>query len=241
MQPIVPPNKCPACQAATEMRAGILYCTSDSCSSQGYKRVEHFAKVMKIKGLGPATIEKLGITDPLDLYFELGDLETVLSAKVASNLREELERSCTQPLEVVISALGITLLGLATATKLVGICKHLEDITRPNCELAGLGPKVTDYLLSYDFTKLKASPLNLTFSEGSTKSQKAVVCITGKLNSFKTKAEATKALEAAGYKVSASISKDVTILINEGGVESSKTQKARNSGIKIVTNIGDLI
>ena len=70
---------------------------------------------------------------------------------------------------------------------------------------------------------------------------KGVVCISGKLKSFKTKAEATKALDSAGYEVKSSLSKQVTILVNESGLESSKTKQARDSGVTIVTNLLDLL
>jgi hypothetical protein len=36
------------------------------------------------------------------------------------------------------------------------------------------------------------------------------------------------------------LTKDVTILINESGVESAKTKKARDSGVQIITNLLDL-
>ena len=67
------------------------------------------------------------------------------------------------------------------------------------------------------------------------------VCISGKLTSFKTKADATQALAAQGYAVKSTITKDVTILVNESGIESAKTKKARESGITIVTNLLDFI
>jgi NAD-dependent DNA ligase len=67
------------------------------------------------------------------------------------------------------------------------------------------------------------------------------VCISGKLTSFKTKAEATKALEQQGYTIKSSLTKDVTILVNESGVESAKTKKARESGITIVTDLFEIL
>jgi len=66
------------------------------------------------------------------------------------------------------------------------------------------------------------------------------VCITGKLKSFKTKALATKYLETQGYLVKSSLTKDVTILVNESGVESAKTQAARDKGVLIITNLKEI-
>jgi NAD-dependent DNA ligase len=66
---------------------------------------------------------------------------------------------------------------------------------------------------------------------------RGVVCITGKLKSFKTKAEAGSALIGLGYIVKSSLTKDVTILVNESGIESAKTKQARDSGIEIITDL----
>ena len=57
----------------------------------------------------------------------------------------------------------------------------------------------------------------------------------------KTKAEAEKALTNRGWIVKSSLTKDVTHLVNESGLESSKTKKARESGISIITNLNQLI
>jgi len=84
-------------------------------------------------------------------------------------------------------------------------------------------------------------PFSFEFEQMEQKVSKGVVCISGKLKSFKTKAEATKALDSAGYEVKSSLSKQVTILVNESGLESSKTKQARDSGVTIVTNLLDLL
>ena len=68
-----------------------------------------------------------------------------------------------------------------------------------------------------------------------------VVCISGKLKSYKTKAEAAQVLSKHGYTIKDSVTKDVTILVNEGGIESQKTQKARESGVTIVENLVDFL
>ena len=69
---------------------------------------------------------------------------------------------------------------------------------------------------------------------------KNIICITGKLNSFDTKAKAKEHLENLGYEVRSTVTKDVTILLNESGVESGKTKKARDNGVRIVTTIDEL-
>jgi BRCT domain type II-containing protein len=70
---------------------------------------------------------------------------------------------------------------------------------------------------------------------------KGVVCITGKLKSYPTKAAAEKVLHKYGYETKGSLTKNVTILVNESGIESAKTNKAQEMGIKIYNNIKQLI
>ncbi len=71
-------------------------------------------------------------------------------------------------------------------------------------------------------------------------SEKHIVCITGKLNSFDTKAKAKDFIESIGFEVKSSLTKDVNILVNESGIESAKTKKARENKVRIVTNIFEL-
>jgi hypothetical protein len=70
---------------------------------------------------------------------------------------------------------------------------------------------------------------------------KGAVCISGKLSSFKTKADAAKALSYAGYQVKGTLAKDVIFLVNESGIESAKTKQARDRGITIITSLNELI
>ena len=48
-------------------------------------------------------------------------------------------------------------------------------------------------------------------------------------------------LEKYGYRVKDTLTKDVTILVNESGIASNKTKSAESKGIRIVTNIKQLI
>ena len=48
-------------------------------------------------------------------------------------------------------------------------------------------------------------------------------------------------LEKAGYTVKSSVTNAVTILINESGIDSAKTNNARAKGVSIITNIKEII
>ena len=70
---------------------------------------------------------------------------------------------------------------------------------------------------------------------------KEIICITGPLLSYSSKTEAKRALEIAGYEVKSSVTKSVTLLVNETGINSSKSKKAASAGVPTIDNLEDLI
>lgn len=241
------PTNCPSCNSSLVLVNDILYCKNSDCGSMSQKRVAHFATTLKIKGLGPAAIEKLELSHPLDIYsLTLEDITKALnSEKVASKLFAEIEQSKSKKLNDVLPALGIPLIGQTATNKLALVCSSIEDIDEAICKQAGLGPKALESLLNWleenDWYLLL--PQNLIFESTKSLGQqvKGTVCITGKLVSYKTKSEAQVELERLGYTVKSTVTKDVTILVNESGKETTKTQKARESGVLIVENLKQFI
>ena len=113
------------------------------------------------------------------------------------------------------------------------------------CRKAGLGDKASSNLTSWiekEFYSVSLLPFSFKFdTPRAVVASKGTVCISGKLSSFKTKADANAKLQELGYNIKSSLTKDVTILVNESGVESAKTKKARESGVEIITNLLDFI
>ena len=244
-QEIVPPTQCPSCDSALVWENDLLYCRSADCGEQGYKAVEHFAKTMKIKGLGPASIRKLGWTCPSEIYASTEEsiLASLGSEAVTNKLWGEIDNSIDAPLERLLPAFGIPLIGNTATRKLSETVENIHEINADTCERAGLGPKATANLLSWLDNRLvyfyTVLPHGWSFSETPSYPtvDKGMVCISGRLKSFKSKAEATTALNQAGYEVKSSLTKQVSFLINEGGQESAKTRQARNTGVTIVTDL----
>ena len=244
MEKILAPSNCPSCGEFLQWENHILYCRNTNCGSQSQKKIEHFAKTLKIKGLGPAAIEKLELDNPGDLYYlTIIDIEEALgSKKLAEKLFAEIQNSRKAPLNMVLPALSIRLIGRTATEKLSKICNGLYEVDEEVCSDAGLGPAATQSLLEYLENGLPyVLPQSMLFEKPVQKDIAGIVCISGKLKSFKTKAEATKVLEQHGYTVKSSVTKDVTILVNESGVESQKTTKARESGVTIVENLLDFL
>ena len=248
MQAILAPEVCPSCEYSLEWKNDMLYCTNILCPAQIQKRIEHFARSLKIKGLGPKSIEKLGLTSLLDIYnLSYYNIKCALSSeKLAIKLLREINHSRKASMNDVLPAFSIPLIGKTAATKLSSKIKSLFDLDEDKCKAAGLGPKATESLLSWysdEFEgSLKKLPFDWQFQTPKIATEtKGAVCISGKLSSFKTKAEATKALSYAGYVVKSSLTKDVIFLINESGIESAKTKEARERGITIITSLNELI
>jgi len=247
LKKIIPPDTCPSCDSSLEWVNDQLYCTSPDCGSKLYKKIEHFAKTLKIKGLGPATIQKLDIKQFTDIYeLEKAAMVSALGERVTDKLLSEIERSKNSSLNEVLPAFGIPLIGRTASGKVCNVVKHIDDIDLNSCEEAGLGPKATESLIQWldKAHFLRDLPFKYNSEEQKQKETveiKGVVCISGRLTSFKTKAQATEALEEKGFVVKSSLTKDVTTLINESGIASAKTQKAQDMGINVITNIKEFL
>ena len=244
LREIVPPSDCPSCGSNLEWINQLLYCKSIACGAQKQKKIEHFAKTLKIKGLGPSAIEKLGIQDFDEVYTLDTEYmtKTLNSEKIALKLQSEIDNSKSAPLDLVLPAFGIPLIGKTATKKLSETVKDITEINADTCRRAGLGPKATENLISWLMDEFYTFydgylPFSMKFAAMQKVEKIGVVCISGRLKSFKTKADATETLSSLGYEVKSSLTKDVTILVNESGIESSKTKQARDSGIKIITDL----
>ena len=244
MQTITAPDVCPSCGQPLEWSNQLLYCRNLSCGDQSSKKIEHFAKTLKIKGLGPAAISSLVLESINDIY-AISEYEIVNllgSQKLGEKLFTEIENSIKAPLNILLAAFSIRLIGKTASEKLSAVCESIHDINEDSCAKAGLGPKATESLLEWIEEEYPLLELPHSFAFESPKVRTGgVVCISGKLKSFTTKAQATQMLEQHGYTVKSSVTKDVTILVNESGIESQKTTKARESGVTIVENLLDFL
>ncbi len=239
------PTECPCCQYPLVKVNDQLFCRNSACSAQISKKVEHFAKVLGIKGLGPKTVEKLQIQEVTELfYLDEEEVSKILGDKLAAKLLDEIERAKTASLSTVLEAFSIPLVGNTASKKLCTVINSFEEITKETCKQAGLGEKVTENLLNWletEYNELKEF-LPFTFSEETVKNTgNKLVCITGKLKSFKKKADAEALLAAAGYTLVDSVTKATNYLVDEGESTSSKKEKAIKYGITIITDLNDLL
>ena len=242
------PTECPCCNYPLELVNDQLFCRNTACSAQLNKKVEHFCKTLGIKGMGSRTVEKLGLSDITELFYldSAQVVESLGSEKVALKLLDEIERSKSADLATVIASFSIPLVGSTASKKLCEVVTSVDEISYDTCKQAGLGDKVTQNLVAWLETDFQEMREFLPFSfksqkNSNTNTNQKTICITGKLSSYKTKAEAYKLLEEAGYTPVESVTKATDYLVDEEDKGSSKRKKAESLGITIITNLNTFL
>ena len=205
-------------------------------SGQGdsVKFLEYFIRTMQIKGLGPASIKKLGLTHPIDLYQEQ-DWDELGANGI--KIQEEIERTKTKPYQTVLAALGIEGVGNGGAKLIVPhipAFRNLKDIEY--AEIKGIGPRTKESILAWldeNEEWVLTLPLQLeqevTVEEVTQSVRK--VCITGKLDM--TRNQLVSILEPLGFKNTSTVTKDCYALIS-GESGSTKHTRAEKLGVKII-------
>jgi DNA ligase (NAD+) len=242
------PTECPCCNYPLELVNDQLFCRNTACGAQLNKKVEHFCKTLGIKGMGSRTVEKLGLSDITELFYLDSEqvVESLGSEKVALKLLDEIERSKSADLATVIASFSIPLVGSTASKKLCEVVTSVDEISYDTCKQAGLGDKVTQNLVAWLETDFQEMREFLPFSfksqkNSNTNTNQKTICITGKLSSYKTKAEAYKSLEEAGYTPVESVTKATNYLVDEEDKGSSKRKKAESLGITIITNLNTFL
>lgn len=236
------PENCPACESKLVKVNDQLFCRSLSCPEQSLKKIEHFAKTLKIKGLGPATITSLGLESITDIYsLNISYMKEALGEKVSTKLMAEINNSLHSDFKTVLAAMSIPLIGGTASEKIAKYANSFEELNQSVCSEAGLGEKASYNLMSWIEREYKELDGLLPFVFSKTDKPEhevlGTVCITGKLRSFKTKKEAAEALEAKGYQYVENLTKTVTFLVDEGSISSTKRTKADSYGIAIIADL----
>lgn len=254
------PECCPVCgtKAVRDEGESVLRCPNIACPAQLHKQLVHFASrdAMNIDGLGTAIItallEQEFVKDPADLYTltkeQLLELRG-FKEKSAENLLKAIEQSKSASLDRVIFALGIRNIGQKAAKLLCEKFLTLENLEQAEIaeisEIESFGEIMAEnvYTALHDdavktlLNKLHSAGLTMQYEkqEVSTDtffSGKTFV-LTGTLSQMKRN-EAKQRIEAAGGKVSGSVSKKTDYVV-AGEDSGSKLIKAQSLGITILS------
>lgn len=243
------PTQCPSCGSKLDLVNGQLFCRNKSnCPAQSSKLIENFCSKMKLKGFGPKTIEKLELTKISELfYLTEEDLVRAVGSKVAAKLISELNTKVRGDIDFgsVLGSLGIPLIGEVAAKKLSQNCTSFHDVKADGKAgenyIAWLNsPQGKDVIeLPWKFTTgIKGAKAEVIITDGLVAQPNGIaVCITGSLQDFANRTDATNYLESLGYTVKKSVTKDVKYLIceDESKRSSSSYKKAETNGIEILS------
>lgn len=221
---------------------------------------------LNIDGLSEATIQKfisLGWLNSIqDIYYltkyekQMKNLDG-FGSKSVSKLFDSIEKSRNTTLDRFLYALSIPLVG-KTASKVIAEAEDYQfesfvrDMTHPGAKffshIPGIGDSIINSLDEYfnrecsnvwelgkEFTFETPKKVSLKTSSGKDLTGQTFV-ITGSLKHFENRDALKEKIESLGGKVSGSISKKVTALINNDvNSTSSKNTKAKSLGVKIMS------
>jgi len=221
---------------------------------------------LNIDGLSEATIQKfisLGWLKSIQDIYYLTKYEKQMKtldgfgSKSVSKLFDSIEKSRNTTLDRFIYALSIPLVG-KTASKAIADAEDyqfesfMRDMTHPGAKffshIPGIGDSIINSLDEYfnrecsnvwelgkEFTFETPKKVFLSINSGKDLTGQTFV-ITGSLKHFENRDVLKEKIESLGGKVSGSISKKVTALINnDANSTSSKNTKAKSLGVKIMS------
>jgi len=259
------PKACPVCGSAVERDKGSLEhrCTGGLvCAAQRKQALLHFAgrRAMDVEGLGDKLVDQLvdgGLVRTLPELYRLGfshlaQLER-MGEKSAQKLLEKLESSKSTSLARFLFSLGIRHVGETTAKDLArhfGQIDRLMSATEAQLlEVPDVGPVVAHSVHSFfanslnreAVEQLRAAGIHWPESEG--RAETGHLPLNGKTlvltGTFPTlgRDEATALIEAAGGKVSGSVSKKTSYVV-AGEAAGSKLDKAQALGVPVLDEAG---
>jgi len=258
------PERCPICDAEVVRPEGeaVTRCPNPSCSAKLKNRLLHLASrsALDVDGLGEKLVEQLvetGIVSrPSDVFAleakTLASLER-MGAKSAENLIAALDRARDTTLPRFLIALGIRDVGAGVADLLAGHFGDLESIMEASSEeleaVEGVGPTIAESVSRFfadqdnraEVSRLRElgvrfQPVKRIRASGEGPLSGKTFVLTGTLPGV-TREEAKRRIEAAGGKVTSSVSKKTSYLV-AGEEPGSKLRKAQELEVEITDAAG---
>ncbi len=258
-KPFRMPAACPVCGGQVMRQEGeaASRCINTNCPARLRESILHFAArdVMDIDGMGEALVDQLVsrglVKDVADIYTLKPEMLIGLKhmgEKSARKLVANIEASRRQPLARVLSGLGIPFVGTRTAQILADAFGSLDSIAAASQEelqqAEEVGPKVAQSIWQF-FREPRNRQLierlrgfGLRFGQPLPGKEKGgplaglTFVLTGTLPGL-TREEAAARIEAAGGKVTSSVTRKTSYVV-AGEQPGSKLDKARELGIPVI-------
>jgi DNA ligase (NAD+) len=255
------PTHCPECGNPVVRAEGEAdwRCVNADCPAKLRESLLHFGSrgVMNIEGLGDAAVQQLLerrlVTSVADLYWltekQLIGLER-FAAKSARALLAEIKNSKKAGLARVLMGLGVRYVGERTAELLAQEFGSIDAIMAASAQelerVEEVGPRISEAILEFFsrpanrilVEKLKEAGVEMTAEKKVRTSQLEgfTFVLTGTLPNL-TREEAKQRIEAAGGKVSGSVSRKTSYVV-AGEEAGSKLDKAQELKIPILDEPG---
>jgi DNA ligase (NAD+) len=255
------PAKCPECGSDVVRAEGEAdhRCVNADCPAKLRESLLHFGArgVMNIEGLGDAVVAQLlerGMVHSVaDLYKltveQLVGLER-FAEKSATTLKEEIERSKKAGLARLLMGLGIRFVGERTAELLAQEFGTIDAVMAASAQelerVEEVGPRISEAILEFFgrgknrelVEHLREAGVDMTAEKKQRSTQLAglTFVLTGTLPTL-TRDEAKSRIEAAGGKVSGSVSKKTSYVV-AGEEAGSKLDKAQELKIPVLDEAG---
>ena len=242
-----------------------LVCINSNCNGKLINRVDHYCskKGLDIKGLSKKTLEKLidwnWINNLKDIYLlEKHRIEWIHKpgfgeVSVDKILKSIKTNSQNIKLENFIAAIGIPLIGKSVSQELIKHIKTWEDFRNKIdnkfdfSQYDNIGINKLEYIYNFDYSEADWLVDKNFISFESIIEEKnilqqtlkdKIICITGKLQTYKNREELAKDIVNHGGKIIGSISTNCDMLINNDiDSTSSKNKTAKKLNIPIISEL----
>ena len=241
-----------------------LHCSNSKCEGKFINKLDHFCgkKGLDIKGLSSATLEKLieweWVKDLEDIFLlenikELWMKKSGFGEKSVNKIIDAIEKAKNCTLESFISSLGIPLIGNNVAKELVKHIDNYEDFRNKVNDkwsfstIESFGEAKENSILNFDYSKADKiyKYLNISKQENISNNAEKIsntnltgmtFVITGKLKLFTNRDAIKNFIEQHGGKVTGSVSRKTSYLINNDKESTStKNKTAIEYQIPIIT------
>jgi DNA ligase (NAD+) len=258
------PVRCPVCESQVVRSEGeaIARCSGGLyCSAQRKQALLHFAsrRAMDIEGLGERLVDQLVDLDlvrtPADLYAlaeeKLAALDR-MAEKSAANITAAISKSKNTTLARLIYSLGIRNVGESTARDLAAHFGNLDALMQAGIDdlqqVSDVGPVVAESLAQFFSEPHNREVISGLLAAGvhyETAAPRPVAngaaagrifVLTGTLPGL-TRDDAKARIEAAGGRVTGSVSKKTDFVV-AGAEAGSKLEKALELGITVLDEQG---
>lgn len=231
-----------------------IVCENPLCEGKLENQIDHFCsnKGLDIKGLSKATIEKLidwgwlsSIKDIFDLknYRKEWISKDGFGEKSVDKILLSIEKSKDTELWKIISAIGIPLIGVNTAKELAEYFKTWENFRKATdftC-IDNFGEVMSNSLLSYDYSLIDSMISYFTIAEIQEEESSElplkdkIFCFTGK-SSFGSRDKVKEIIEAAGGKVTGSVTSKTDYLLANKEENTKKYKDAKKFEVPIIND-----